>query len=241
LHGVSHNGGVFEGLAADLAERGHFVVGVDLRGHGESLREPPWNAATHVGDVLDTVDALGIQRATWVGHSFGGRLAAMLAVEAPELTKGAALLDPGLEVPPGRALQGAEIERLDWSFATVDGALSAMLSSTSMVAPDRAAVASWVRSDVSVGPDGRHRFSFCPSAAVVAWSEVVLPPPPVARVPTLLLAAEVSLTDPSVQARRFRDELGNLLTTVVVPNGHNVFWESAAETTAAVEAFLEHV
>ena len=108
-----------------------------------------------------------------------------------------------------------------------------------MVAPDHEAVAASVQERPPQGPDGRYRFSFCPSAAVVAWSEVVLPPPPIARVPTLLLAAEMSLTGASAQTRRYRDALGELLTVVTVPNGHNVLWESAAETTAAIETFLE--
>ena len=35
--------------------------------------------------------------------------------------------------------------------------------------------------DVRKGPDGRFRFSFCPGAAVVAWSEMTLPAPPIAH------------------------------------------------------------
>ena len=239
LHGVAHNGGIFDGLGRHFAARGTPVVAVDLRGHGESLREPPWNTATHVQDVLDTVEALEIERPTWIGHSFGGRIAAAIAATAPDLTECLVMLDPGFEVPPKRALQGAEIERLDWSFATVDGALNAMLSGASMVSPDSDLVATWAREDVLEGPDGRYRFSFCPSAAVVAWSEVTLPAPPVARVPTLLVGAERSLEGHEARERRYREALGELLNTVTVPNGHNVLWESAAETIAAIQAFLE--
>jgi lipase len=238
LHGVAHSAGVFEPLGARLAQHGHSVLAVDLRGHGESLREPPWNAATHVHDVLDTVASLEIERVTWVGHSFGGRLAATLALEAPELTERVVLLEPAFDVAPEHALQSAEIERLDWSFATADGALSATLSSGSMVAPDRDAVAAWVRRDVAAGPDGRYRFSVCRSAAVVAWSEVVLPSPPVAPVPTLLLSAELSVVDGDRQARRYREALGEQLVAVTVPGGHNVLWESAGQTAAAIETFL---
>lgn len=241
LHGVSHSGRVFETLGARLAQRGHAVVAVDLRGHGQSPREPPWNTATHVRDVLDTANALGVERATWIGHSFGGRLAATLAAEAPELTERVVLLEPGLAVPPERALRGAELERLDWSFATVEAALNAMLSSAMMASPDREAVTSWVRGDVVAGSDGRYRFSVCPAAAVVAWSEVVLPPPPVAPVPTLLLGAEMSPSDVGGLERRYREALGQRLTAVRVQGGHNVLWESGGETAAAIETFLEAV
>lgn len=239
IHGVAQHGGVFEPLGDRIQTSGGSVLAVDLRGHGESGREPPWNLDTHVRDVLDTLDAKGVERATLVGHSFGGLVAAALAAEAQERTGSVVLLDPGLEVPADRALRSAEVERLDWSFATVDGALNALLSNESMVAPPRDVVAAFVRDDVRKGPDGRFRFRFCPSAAVVAWSEVTLPPPPVARIPTLIVRAEVPLYDGSAQGQRYRDELGDLLTAVTVPNGHNVLWESPEETIGAVERFLE--
>ncbi|HET7574621.1 MAG TPA: hypothetical protein VFJ99_05850, partial [Solirubrobacterales bacterium] len=147
-------------------------------------------------------------------------------------------LDPGIGVPPERALRSAEIDRLDWSFATVDGAINALMSSDAMVAPPRDVIAAYARDDVSKGPDGRFRFGFCPSAAVVAWSEVTLPAPPIAPIPTLLVRAEVSLVDHRAQVERYAEALGPLLTVVTVPNGHNMLWESPEETIGAIEGFL---
>jgi lipase len=241
IHGIAQHGGVFEGIGERLAAAGHAVTAVDLRGHGESGREPPWNIETHVGDLVETIESLGIESAVWVGHSFGGRLAAELAARRPELAQRLALLDPGLMVPPDRALRGAEIERLDWSFATVDGAVNALLSNESMVAPPRDVITTYVQDDVRKGADGRYRFRFSPSAAVVAWSEMTLPPPPVARVPTLIVHVEAPLADVKAHGERYLAQLGDLLTLVEVPNGHNVLWESPRETIAAVERFLEPV
>ncbi|MET0305616.1 MAG: alpha/beta hydrolase [Solirubrobacterales bacterium] len=238
IHGVGQHGGVFEPLGRHLVGLGHSVVAVDLRGHGASDREPPWTTDVNAQDVLDTFDSLGIQRAAVVGHSFGGRVAAALAASAPDRVTRLALLDPGLGVPPERALKSAEIERLDWSFATVDGAVNALLSSESMVAPPRDVVEAYVRDDVRKGPDGRYRFRFCPSAAVVAWSEVVLPPPPIADVPTLFIRASTSILEGDVQERRYREALDGELTVVSVPHGHNVLWESPDETTEAIGQFV---
>jgi lipase len=239
IHGVAQHGRVFEDLGGRLAESGHSVVSVDLRGHGGSGHEPPWNVETHMGDIEETIDSLGIERVSWVGHSFGGRLAAALAAKLPDRTERMALLDPGLAVPPERALRSAEIERLDWSFATIDGAINAVLSNETIVASPREVVAAYVENDVRKGADGRFRFSFCPSAVVVAWSEMTLPPPQVARVPTLLVAAEKPLFDGSGQHRRYEEELGELFARVDVPNGHNVLWESPRETIDVVERFLD--
>ncbi|HEY0391305.1 MAG TPA: alpha/beta hydrolase [Solirubrobacterales bacterium] len=239
VHGVMQNGGVFEKLAQRLAGAGHSVHAVDLRGHGESGREPPWDAGTHVADLLETLQAAGIGRASWMGHSFGGRLVAEAAARAPGRSDRLVLLDPGLEVPAQIALRSAEIDRLDWSFATVDGALNAMLSSDSVVAAPREVVEAFVRSDVRKGADGRYRFGFCPSAAVVAWSEMSRPAPPVAQLPTLVIRAAVPLFPPdSAHESRYLETLGDLLTVTTVPNGHNVLWESPVETAEAIERFL---
>lgn len=239
VHGVAQHGAIFEDLAQRLVSAGHSVLAVDLRGHGESGRLPPWDIDTHIGDLLETLDAAGVERASWVGHSFGGRLAAEAAVRAPERSDRLVLLDPGLEVPAQIALRSAEIDRLDWSFATADGALNALLSSDSVVAAPRQVVEAFVRDDVRKGPDGRFRFSFCPSAAVAAWSEMSRPAPPVARLPTLVLRAAVPLFPPdSALESRYAETLGDLLTARTVPNGHNVLWESPAETGEAIERFL---
>jgi pimeloyl-ACP methyl ester carboxylesterase len=242
VHGVTQHGGVFEELGQRLAAAGHSVLAVDLRGHGESGRVAPWNCATHANDLVETLDAAGVEAISWVGHSFGGRLVAEAAAREPGLTERLVLLDPGLEMPAERALRGAEIDRLDWSFATVDGALNALLSSDSVVASPREVVAAYVRDDVRKGPDGRFRFSFCPAAAVVAWSEMALPPPPVASCPTLIVRAAVPLAPPDPRLDAVYEEaLGDQLTMLTVPNGHNVLWESPAETGEAIERFLAPV
>lgn len=239
LHGITQHGGIFEPLARRLVDRNYFVIALDLRGHGESGREPPWSIDTHVNDVIETIDGLGIKTPAWLGHSFGGRVAATAAVRSPERVARLALLEPGLDIPADIALKYAEIDRLDWSFATVEGATNALLSNDRMAMVPRDAIVTYVEDDVRRGPDGRFRFRFCPSAAVVAWSEMTRVPPQIAPIPTLLVCAEQSFLDLVAQMRQHKEVLGKLLTAVTVPNGHNVMWESPAETIEAIERFLE--
>jgi lipase len=238
IHGITQHGGVFTGLGRRLAPSGQLVVAVDLRGHGESGREPPWNVESHARDVVETLRAEGIRSATLVGHSFGARVAATIAAAEEDLVERLVMLDPGLRLPPERALRRAEVDRLDWSFATPQGAVNALLAGESLVAAPEEVVAAFVRDDLRRGVDGRYRFSFCPAAVVTAWSEMTLPTPSVAAVPTLIVwAAAASLRDPDLEPR-YRDRLGEMLTVTKVPNGHNVLWESPLETTAAIERFL---
>jgi|SRR3954454_688377 lipase len=238
VHGLAQHGGVFGDLARALAQAGRRVLSVDLRGHGTSGYEPPWNVDTHVGDLLETASAHGVGSAAWVGHSFGGRLVATLAALAGERAQRLALLDPGFGVSPQQALAGAERDRQDWSFATAEGAANALLSAEAAVATPRRVVAAYVAEDLVCGADGRLRFRHSPGALVVAWSEMALPPPPVAQLPTLLLRPAASAPHTVAQDLRYRKSLGPLLKTIVVPNGHNVLWEAPEQTIAAVVDFV---
>lgn len=148
------------------------------------------------------------------------------------------LLDPGFAIAPGDALAGAERDRQDWSFATAEGAANALAGSPAVLATPAETIAAYVADDLVRGADGRLRFRHSPSALVTAWSELALPPPPVAQVPTLLVRPASSAAHSREQDLRYRQELGSLLKMTAVPNGHNVLWESPAQTTAAILDFL---
>ena len=106
LHGVGDSGLEFRRLAERLP--GRRVLAPDLRGHGESGREPPWRLEQHVDDVLETV---GREARDWLGHSFGGRLCLEIAHARPDLVRRLVLLDPVVRFPPPHALELAEQER----------------------------------------------------------------------------------------------------------------------------------
>ncbi|MBD0339116.1 MAG: alpha/beta fold hydrolase [Thermoleophilia bacterium] len=84
LHGVGAHGLRYRRLADRLP--GRRLVALDLRGHGRSGWQPPWDLDTHLADLLETVDALGLERPDWIGHSFGGRLVIELRRRSARLT-----------------------------------------------------------------------------------------------------------------------------------------------------------
>src|ERR671922_1020969 len=125
LHGVTGHGRRFRRLAEQRLAGGFRVLAPDLRGHGFSEWEPPWTIATHSADVLETVTAAGVERAAWVGHSFGRRLILELAALEPERVERAILLDPAIDLLPHVGFDQAEDQRRERVFESVEEAIEA--------------------------------------------------------------------------------------------------------------------
>lgn len=79
LFGSLDNLGV---LARDLVND-HNIIEVDMRNHGLSPRDPVMNYPTMAQDLVDTTDALQIDKATFIGHSMGGKAVMALTALAP--------------------------------------------------------------------------------------------------------------------------------------------------------------
>lgn len=80
LFGSLDNLGV---LARDLVTD-HDVIQVDMRNHGLSPRSPEMTYPAMAQDLLDTLDDLQIEKATFIGHSMGGKAVMALTALAPE-------------------------------------------------------------------------------------------------------------------------------------------------------------
>ncbi|MFF3319522.1 alpha/beta fold hydrolase [Streptomyces sp. NPDC003035] len=78
---------------AALTAAGYRVVRCDLRGFGETPVDRPH---THCDDVVELLDALGVERAALVGSSFGGEVALETAVRHPGRVSALALLCAGM-------------------------------------------------------------------------------------------------------------------------------------------------
>jgi pimeloyl-ACP methyl ester carboxylesterase len=100
VHGLASNCRTWEGVAARLADLGHPVAAVDLRGHGRSDKpDEGYDFVTLGDDLLYVLDAVGFDRPVVAGQSTGGNVAVDLAAHAPERLAGVAGVDGGaLEV-----------------------------------------------------------------------------------------------------------------------------------------------
>ncbi|WP_055490980.1 alpha/beta fold hydrolase [Streptomyces sp. TP-A0356] len=91
LHGAGRTLTDWAAVAPLLAAR-HRVLAVDLRGHGLSP-SAPWNLPAVLGDLEEVLAVHGMAGALPVGHSLGGLLAVLYALEHPDVTPGAVNLD----------------------------------------------------------------------------------------------------------------------------------------------------
>lgn len=84
VHGLTGSSTTWREVMPVLAER-FTVVAPDLLGHGESAKpRGDYSLGAFASGVRDLLVALGIDRATVVGHSLGGGVAMQLAYQFPE-------------------------------------------------------------------------------------------------------------------------------------------------------------
>lgn len=96
VHGLASNCRTWRGAGAALADDGHPVVAIDLRGHGQSDKpDDGYDFDTLTADLLRLLDLLGWSRTVVVGQSTGGNLAVELGHRDPDRLAGVAGVDGG--------------------------------------------------------------------------------------------------------------------------------------------------
>ncbi len=106
LHGITAQHRAFTPAARLVAQlRG--LVGVDLRGRGDSDKpDAGYGLEAHASDVLRVLDHLGLEDAVLAGHSMGGFVAMKAALMFPDRVRALVLLDggwPRVETPSQEA------------------------------------------------------------------------------------------------------------------------------------------
>jgi pimeloyl-ACP methyl ester carboxylesterase len=114
VHGFTADAGEVAGVLDPLAERGWHAVAPDLRGHGRSDRPTDPEAYSFelmAEDVLALADDLGWDRFALVGHSMGGAVAQLLALDRPERLTGLVLASTFHGPVPGITMELVELGR----------------------------------------------------------------------------------------------------------------------------------
>src|SRR5215204_7072721 len=95
LHGITNSSETWEHVAQRLIRR-FTVIAPDLLGHGRSATpRGDYSLGAHASGARDVLTALGIERATVVGHSLGGGIAMQFAYQFPERSERLVLVASG--------------------------------------------------------------------------------------------------------------------------------------------------
>jgi len=81
LHGLFGSSPNFTSLAKALAPH-YRVIRMDLPNHGRSYHTPEHNYPLMAKAVLDSLDQLGVEQFSLLGHSMGGKVAMQIAAQA---------------------------------------------------------------------------------------------------------------------------------------------------------------
>ncbi len=100
LHGFQSNAHTWDTFSRAMADSYH-VLALDQRGHGDTSWAPEGNYApdAFIGDIVGFMDALNLGPAYLIGHSMGGRHAAMVAADYPAKAIKVVIVDTPAELP----------------------------------------------------------------------------------------------------------------------------------------------
>lgn len=84
IHGLGSNA---KAWAQNIGawSRTHHVIALDLPGYGRSTKgELPYSLSFYAQVIVEMLDGLGVESADWAGHSMGGQIAMIAALDHPE-------------------------------------------------------------------------------------------------------------------------------------------------------------
>jgi pimeloyl-ACP methyl ester carboxylesterase len=111
VHGALHDHSAWTLLARWFAHHGHGVLAVDLPGHGRSAGPPPESVEAAADWLLALLDAVGVERAAFAGHSLGSLIALEAAARAPERAAQLAMIGTAYPMKVSEALLTTARER----------------------------------------------------------------------------------------------------------------------------------
>jgi 3-oxoadipate enol-lactonase len=195
LHALGERGTSWAPVTTRFAGRFR-VVTLDLRGHGDSDWPGTYSFQLMRDDVLGVLEQLGLGKVTLVGHSIGGAVAYLVAMQRPEMVERLIVEDASPPFPRDRAIPARPAGPLEFDWAVVpaiigqvnagdpaawDG-LAAITAPTlligggpgSHIPPDKlaAAAARIPRCDLVTIPAGHHVHTDRPAefaSAVLGW------------------------------------------------------------------------
>ncbi len=173
LHGLTRNSKDFEVVAPRIAALGRRVIVPDMRGRGQSANDPDpahYVPAVYAQDVLKLMDALGVEKAVFVGTSMGALITMVLATIAPGRIAASVVNDTGPQLDPAGLSRIAGYVGRTVLMADLPAAAEAVQSINGWAFPERVDDdAFWLavaRRTMRQREDGQYEFDYDPHIAL---------------------------------------------------------------------------
>ena len=212
------------------------TIRVDLLGFGESGKPSvSYTVAQEVEVVRQLMVALGLKSCYVVGHSFGGWVAAALAIAHPERVRGLCLVAPAGIRDDSFCGRYDHLRPLLWQTPVIDWALAAVIPLAHLMGRSQAfETIAWARRELNRQPAAR---SFLldrlrPEDAIDTVDNEIHQ----IRTPTLILAAENDDTIPFWHCETYAQTIPGAILRVISETSHGV---PQNNPKAVIQALLE--
>ena len=250
IHGMVNSSRHWKAVAELLAED-YTVIAPDLLGHGDSAKpEGDYSLGAHAAGIRDLLAALGIDRATMVGHSLGGGVAMQFFYQFPERCERLILISSGglgrqVSLPLRlAALPGAEpvlaLAAAPWLVTAGDRAGAMLRKRSPAVAALLRAIARALRSLNE--PAARRAFLHTLRAVIGMGGQRVSARDRLyllAAMPTLIVWGERDRTIPLEHGARAHAEAPGSRFATIPGSGHFPNLEKPAALAAILREFLQ--
>lgn len=200
LHGLMGRATTWWPVAGELHRHGR-VVGIDARCHGRSGSVPgdPPDPHRMALDALELIEELDAGPAALVGHSMGGLHALLAAARRPDLVSALVVEDMAVDLT---GLPAHTLDDMHAWFSAIPQPQPSLAAVREAFGHPRRTVGDYMAECVEERADGYHLLTAVDDATGIAahwtgrahWD--VVDALAAARVPTLLIEAEESITPP---------------------------------------------
>jgi len=231
LHGWGASSDLLMPLGERLGKLGYRVYMPDLPGFGKTPPPPSaWGVFDYTACMIEYADALGIEKAAWFGHSFGGRLCQIIGADYPARVDKIVLADSAGIRPAVGAI--SSVTSVFKGFMRGLDSLGLGGLSEQLASRYRARVGS---ADYNAATGVmRETFKRVIDQDLQAWAARI-------QAPTLLLWGDQDQDTPLSDGERLEKLIPNAGLVIFSGAGHYSYLERAADAAVIMNKFLSDV
>jgi pimeloyl-ACP methyl ester carboxylesterase len=232
------DGGMWKNQIEPLAAVGRVVV-FDGPGHGKSEVPPPFSLEDNADAMTDAFGELHIDKAVFVGLSWGGMLGMRVALQHPQRVRALALLDTNAEAEDRLRIAKYRAfisfgKRFGMPKMIADAQLAPIYFAAATIAREPEMVDRWIRTVNGYPREGTARAS----KAVVIQRKDILSRLGSIRVPTLVMCGREDRATEPVHSERIAQAIAGAKLVYIEGAGHISALEQPKAVNDALVPFV---